>query len=85
MFSPKWKKEAKHLVKAALKFLHYKRDLLEEWLLDERALLAADDDGMEGDSPSRFSDVLDALDEVRSETRPEGARYSLLCNWPLER
>ena len=30
MFSPKWKKEAKHLVKGALKFLHYKRDLLDE-------------------------------------------------------
>jgi signal peptidase I len=28
MFTPKWKKEAKHLVKAARKFVHYKRDLL---------------------------------------------------------
>ena len=35
MFSPKWKKEAKHLVKGALKFLHYKRDLLDEARIGE--------------------------------------------------
>lgn len=35
MFSPKWKKEAKHLVKGALKFLHYKRDLLDEGRIGE--------------------------------------------------
>jgi len=29
MFTPKWKKEALHLVKGARKFVHYKRDLLE--------------------------------------------------------
>lgn len=28
MFTPKWKDEAKHLVKGARKFVHYKRDLL---------------------------------------------------------
>jgi signal peptidase I len=28
MFTPKWKDEAKHLAKGALKFVHYKRDLL---------------------------------------------------------
>lgn len=28
MFTPKWKKEALHLVKGARKFVHYKRDLL---------------------------------------------------------
>jgi signal peptidase I len=28
MFTPKWKKEAHHLVKGARKFVHYKRDLL---------------------------------------------------------
>jgi signal peptidase I len=28
MFTPKWKEEAKHLVKGARKFVHYKRDLL---------------------------------------------------------
>ncbi len=28
MFTPKWKKEAQHLVKASRKFVHYKRDLL---------------------------------------------------------
>ena len=27
-FQPKWKKEAKHLLKGAKKFIHYKRDLL---------------------------------------------------------
>ncbi len=30
MFSPRWKKDAKLLSKGARKFLHYKRDLLEE-------------------------------------------------------
>lgn len=29
MFTPKWKKEAKHLYKGSKKFIHYKRDLLE--------------------------------------------------------
>ena len=29
MFTPKWKEEAKHLVKGARKFVHYKRDLLD--------------------------------------------------------
>lgn len=29
MFTPKWKKEALHLVKGARKFVHYKRDLIE--------------------------------------------------------
>ena len=28
MFTPKWKEEARHLVKGARKFVHYKRDLL---------------------------------------------------------
>lgn len=28
MFTPKWKKEAQHLIKASRKFVHYKRDLL---------------------------------------------------------
>jgi signal peptidase I len=28
MFTPKWKDEARHLAKGALKFVHYKRDLL---------------------------------------------------------
>ncbi len=28
MFTPKWKKEALHLVKGAKKFVDYKRDLL---------------------------------------------------------
>lgn len=30
MFTPKWKKEAKHLYKGSKKFIHYKRDLLDE-------------------------------------------------------
>jgi signal peptidase I len=29
MFTPKWKKEARHLAKGARKFLHYKRDLID--------------------------------------------------------
>jgi signal peptidase I len=35
MFTPKWKKEAKLLVKGALKFVHYKRDLLKPERVDE--------------------------------------------------
>ena len=35
MFAPKWKKEAKLLHKGALKFLHYKRDLLKPDRIDE--------------------------------------------------
>ncbi|MFN9027946.1 MAG: hypothetical protein ACK5VX_17305, partial [Akkermansiaceae bacterium] len=30
MFTPEWKKNAKHLCKGAAKFLNYKRDLLTE-------------------------------------------------------
>lgn len=35
MFTPKWKKEAKHLYKGSKKFLHYKRDLLDQKQIDE--------------------------------------------------
>jgi signal peptidase I len=35
MFKPRWKKEAIQLYKGAKKFLHYKRDLLEEDRIDE--------------------------------------------------
>lgn len=35
MFAPKWKKEAKLLHKGAMKFLHYKRDLLKPDRIDE--------------------------------------------------
>jgi len=35
MFTPKWKKEAWHLVKGARKFVHYKRDLIVPEQLDE--------------------------------------------------
>ena len=35
MFTPKWKKEAKLLAKGALKFIHYKRDLLKPERVDE--------------------------------------------------
>ena len=35
MFKPKWKKEAQLLNKAARKFLHYKRDLLDDQLVAE--------------------------------------------------
>jgi signal peptidase I len=35
MFTPKWKKEAKLLVKGDLKFVHYKRDLLKPERVDE--------------------------------------------------
>ena len=35
MFTPKWKKEAKHLYKGAKKFIHYKRDLIAQDRIDE--------------------------------------------------
>ncbi len=35
MFTPKWKKEAKHLYKGAKKFINYKRDLLAEDRIEE--------------------------------------------------
>jgi len=35
IFTPRWKKEAKHLHKGGKKFLHYKRDLLEQDRIDE--------------------------------------------------
>lgn len=35
MFTPKWKKHAKHLLKGAQKFVHYKRDLLPEGRIPE--------------------------------------------------
>jgi signal peptidase I len=35
IFQPKWKKEAKHLLKGAKKFIHYKRDLLKQDRIDE--------------------------------------------------
>lgn len=37
MFQPKWKKEADALLKAAQKFVHYKRDLLGDEQIDEIA------------------------------------------------
>ncbi|MGD7652850.1 MAG: signal peptidase I [Verrucomicrobiales bacterium] len=47
MFTPAWKKEAKHLVKGARKFVHYKRDLL--------------DADRVGEIESRRTDLLDAV------------------------
>lgn len=47
MFTPKWKKEAKLLHKGALKFLHYKRDLLKPDRIDE--------------IESRRTDLMDAI------------------------
>ena len=41
-----------------------KRTHLEERLRDERALLVADDDGMDGGRPSRLADVVLALQAV---------------------
>lgn len=46
-FAPKWKKEARLLAKGALKFLHYKRDLLKPDRIDE--------------INSRRTDLLDAV------------------------
>lgn len=35
MFTPKWKKEARHLVKGARKFINYKKDILKPERVDE--------------------------------------------------
>jgi signal peptidase I len=42
IFTPRWKKEAKHLHKGGKKFLHYKRDLLEQDRIDEIEARRAD-------------------------------------------
>lgn len=42
IFTPRWKKEARHLHKGGKKFLHYKRDLLEQDRIDEIEARRAD-------------------------------------------
>ena len=47
MFAPKWKNNARHMVKGARKFIHYKRDLLDE--------------GRIGEIESRQQDLIEAI------------------------
>jgi hypothetical protein len=44
--------------------LEEKRNILLRWLEDERALLAADDDGMPGERPSQLGQVVSALRDL---------------------
>ena len=59
-FTPKWKKEAKLLHKSALKFLHYKRDLLKPDRIDE--------------IESRRADLLDAIKSGNSTKAEEASK-----------
>jgi signal peptidase I len=59
-FTPKWKKEAKLLAKGALKFLHYKRDLLKPDRIDEIV--------------SRRKDLLDAIKSGDRATSDEASK-----------
>ena len=47
-----------------------KRSVLCEWLQDERALLVADEDGMEGGRASRLDEVVRAWNQVPSPAEP---------------
>lgn len=60
MFTPKWKSEAKHLVKGARKFIHYKRDLL--------------DDHRIGEIESRRQDLIDAIKSKDREKVDEASK-----------
>ncbi|MCW1885222.1 signal peptidase I [Luteolibacter flavescens] len=59
-FTPKWKKEAKLLYKGALKFLHYKRDLLKPDRIDE--------------IQSRRADLLEAIKAGSQEKAQEASK-----------
>ena len=59
-FTPKWKKEAKLLHKSALKFLHYKRDLLKPDRIDE--------------IESRRADLLEAIKAGNSAKAEEASK-----------
>lgn len=60
MFTPKWKKDARHVVKGARKFVHYKRDLLEAEQI--------------GEIESRRQDLIEALKGGQREAVDEASR-----------
>ena len=72
-FTPKWKKEAKLLHKGALKFLHYKRDLLKPDRIDE--------------IESRRADLLDAIKAGDIQVQGDQAKveefFGLLITYPF--
>ncbi len=77
MFTPKWKKEAHHLAKGALKFIHYKRDLLAPDQLGEiesrRAdLLAAIKSGDRGKTDEASKQIRAACDNALPREKPVG-------------
>jgi len=77
MFTPKWKKEAQHLAKGALKFIHYKRDLLAADQLGEiesrRAdLLAAIKSGDRGRVDEASKQIRAACDNALPREKPVG-------------
>jgi signal peptidase I len=77
MFTPKWKKEAQHLAKGALKFVHYKRDLLAAEQLDEiesrRAdLLAAIKSGDRAKTDEASKQIRAACDNALPREKPVG-------------
>jgi len=70
MFTPKWKKEAQMLVKGALKFVHYKRDLLSEGTISE--------------IESRRQDLLDAIrTKDREKVSTASAMLQTVCEQSL--
>jgi signal peptidase I len=72
MFTPKWKKEAQHLAKGALKFVHYKRDLLTA--------------GHLGEIESRRADLLAAIKSGdRSKTDEASKQIRAACDNSLPR
>ncbi|MFZ9936077.1 MAG: signal peptidase I [Luteolibacter sp.] len=77
MFTPKWKKEAQHLAKGALKFIHYKRDLLAPEQLGEiesrRAdLLAAIKSGDRAQTDEASKQIRAACDNALPREKPVG-------------
>ncbi|MFC4995306.1 signal peptidase I [Rubritalea tangerina] len=72
MFTPKWKKEAKHLYKGAKKFINYKRDLLAEDRIDE--------------IESRREDLKNAWKAgSKEETKEAGKQLQACCEQALPR
>ncbi|MDX1680319.1 MAG: signal peptidase I [Akkermansiaceae bacterium] len=65
MFTPRWKKEAKHLHKGARKFIQYKRDLLEE--------------GRVGEIESRREDLKEAIREGDRDKVDEASKQLQAC------
>jgi signal peptidase I len=77
MFTPKWKKEARHLAKGALKFVHYKRDLLaaertDEVLARRKDLLAAVAAGDRGEAEKASAQLTHVCGKALPAEKPMG-------------